>query len=43
MRDMAELLQSHQVVNLHGLRLADAIDVVTRKVHEHDMFCPVLL
>ena len=43
MRDMAEVLQSHQVVNFDRLGLADPIDIVPRQIHQHDMLGPIFL
>lgn len=40
---MAESLEPHEMVNLDSLGLANSIDVIAGKVHQHDVFCTVFL
>lgn len=42
MDDMAELLDSHELVDLDGQWLAHPVDIVSSKVYQHDMFCSIL-
>lgn len=39
---MTELLQLHQFIHSNSEGLADAIDVVPRKVDKHDMLSAIL-
>lgn len=43
MNDVAELLHLEEMIDVYRLWLAHAVDVVSRKVDQHDMFCAVLL
>jgi len=42
MDNMAKFLQLHQMIDLDGLWLAHPVDVISSKVDEHDMLCPIL-
>ena len=42
MDDMAELLNFHEVINMHCEGLAYTVHVVTSKIDKHDVFCPIL-
>lgn len=42
MNNMTKLLDLHELVDLDGQRLADAVDVVSGQVDEHDVLGPVL-
>ena len=42
MYNMTEFLYLHKVVNYHRVRLAYAINIVSGKIYEHNMLCPVL-
>jgi hypothetical protein len=41
--DMAELLQLHEMIDLDGLWVTDAVNVVAREVDQHDVFRAVFL
>jgi len=43
MHHMAELLDLHEMIYFHGLRLADPVNIITSQVYKHDVFCSVLL
>jgi hypothetical protein len=43
MDDMTEFLQSHQIIHLDSLRLADSVDIVPRQIDQHDMLCTIFL
>lgn len=42
MLDVREFLDDHESVNAGGEGVADTVDIVSSKIDEHDMLCPVL-
>jgi hypothetical protein len=43
MADVAEGLHPHQMIHFDRLGLADTINVITRKINQHDMLSPIFL
>lgn len=41
MNDMAELLDLHEVVDLHSLWLTDSVYIISCKIDEHNVFCSI--
>ena len=43
MDDVAKPLETHKMIHLDRLGVADAVHVVASQVHEHDVLCAVLI